>query len=235
MTLAHAIANAIPRLAAVSDSPRQDAERLLAELLGLSRAQLFSRLEAALSPPVQTRFEQWLERRARGEPVAYILGERGFWTLNLTVSPAVLVPRPETEGLVEWALAVLAGQHAPRVADLGTGSGAIALALASERPDADVTGIDLSAAALAVPILSLWMDPLMAAGVLLPIFLVSDVVGVWLYRREFSARNVALLIPCRRHTSAVFSPASCSRRIAMTCSSLNFDRFIVRSSRSAGL
>jgi release factor glutamine methyltransferase len=150
MTLAHAIANAIPRLAAVSDSPRQDAERLLAELLGLSRAQLFSRLEAALSPPVQTRFEQWLERRARGEPVAYILGERGFWTLNLTVSPAVLVPRPETEGLVEWALAVLAGQHAPRVADLGTGSGAIALALASERPDADVTGIDLSAAALAV-------------------------------------------------------------------------------------
>ncbi len=150
MTLAEAIASAVPRLTAVSDSPRQDAEYLLAAPLALSRAQLFSRLDQPLSPDMAVLFERSLARRARGEPVAYILGERGFWTFSLKVTPAVLVPRPETEGLVAWALEVLDGRSTPKVVDLGTGSGAIALALACERPDARVTAIDLSPEALTV-------------------------------------------------------------------------------------
>ena len=95
------------------------------------------------------RFLALIERRAAGEPVAYILGRKGFWTLELIVSPAVLVPRPETELLVERALALPAAADAT-VADLGTGSGAIALALASARPRWRVVATDLSAAALAV-------------------------------------------------------------------------------------
>ncbi|ULQ45715.1 peptide chain release factor N(5)-glutamine methyltransferase [Flagellatimonas centrodinii] len=150
MTLAQAIADALPRLAPVSDAPRQDAELLLGRLLGFSRAQLFSRLETPIPPATAAAFEVDLQRRARGEPVAYILGEWGFWTLILSVSPAVLVPRPETEVLVEWALQCLMPLSTPRVADLGTGSGAIALALASERSDIRMTGVDLCGDALAV-------------------------------------------------------------------------------------
>ena len=95
------------------------------------------------------RFLALIERRAAGEPVAYILGRKDFWTLELTVSPAVLVPRPETELLVERALALHPGDEA-KVADLGTGSGAIALALASARPGWRIVATDISAAALAV-------------------------------------------------------------------------------------
>jgi release factor glutamine methyltransferase len=99
---------------------------------------------------VQTAYADLLERRARGEPVAYITGSRGFWSLELEVTPATLIPRPETELLVELALQRLPRDSACAVADLGTGSGAIALALASERPHCRVTATDASEAALEV-------------------------------------------------------------------------------------
>ncbi|MBS0396960.1 MAG: peptide chain release factor N(5)-glutamine methyltransferase, partial [Proteobacteria bacterium] len=95
-------------------------------------------------------FAALIERRAAGEPVAYLLGRRDFWTLTLEVGPAVLVPRPETELLVELALALLADRRAPAVLDLGAGSGAIGLAIASERGDAHVDLVESSAAALAL-------------------------------------------------------------------------------------
>jgi release factor glutamine methyltransferase len=145
-----ALMGAQARIAAVSDNPRLDAELLLGHVTGLGRAQLFARLDAELSADEQRSFEALAARRARGEPVAYLTGSRGFWTFELQVTPAVLVPRPETELLVEWGLECLAGRPAPRVADLGTGSGAIALALASERPDAQVEATDAADAALAV-------------------------------------------------------------------------------------
>ncbi|WP_314404300.1 peptide chain release factor N(5)-glutamine methyltransferase [Stenotrophomonas rhizophila] len=127
---------------------RHEAELLLLHVLGKPRSWLF----AHATDPVETgdavAFHALLARRVAGEPVAYLLGHRGFWTLDLAVSPATLIPRPETELLVELALARLPVDTALAVADLGTGSGAIALALASERPQADVTATDLSAAAL---------------------------------------------------------------------------------------
>jgi release factor glutamine methyltransferase len=128
---------------------RRDAELLLAAKLGLSRTQLL--LEEAREVPEAAAqgFTDWVRRRARGEPVAYLLGQREFWSLTLDVSPAVLVPRPETELLVERVLTLVDEPHA-RVADLGTGSGAIALALASERRGWRVVATDRSADALAV-------------------------------------------------------------------------------------
>lgn len=100
--------------------------------------------------PARARFEALLARRQAGEPVAYLLGRQGFWSLELEVSPATLIPRPETELLVELALARLPAGQSLRVADLGTGSGAIALALARERPQAHVVATDASAEALTV-------------------------------------------------------------------------------------
>ncbi|MES0874500.1 peptide chain release factor N(5)-glutamine methyltransferase [Sinimarinibacterium thermocellulolyticum] len=150
MRLGEALMAAQARIAPVSDSPRLDAELLYAHVSGLGRAQQLARLHSAVEAGDLARFEALVARRARGEPVAYLTGSRGFWTLDLRVSPAVLVPRPETELLVEWGLELLAGRHAPRIADLGTGSGAIALALASERADARIVATDVSAAALAV-------------------------------------------------------------------------------------
>ena len=148
MSISGALAAAARGLAASSDSARADAEILLAHQLGLSRAQLHARGGDPLGAAEAKAFEGDLERRRRGEPVAYITGEKGFWTLTLAVGPEVLVPRPETELLVEWALQLLAAQQPAQVADLGTGSGCIALALAAERPRAAITAIDLSAAAL---------------------------------------------------------------------------------------
>lgn len=149
-SVSHALIAAAARLHGASDSPRADAEVLLAHVLGVSRAQLFARLDEPLGPEPSAEFERALSRRAREEPVAYITGEKGFWTLSLEVSPEVLVPRPETELLVEWALQLLQGVPAPAIADLATGSGAIALALAVERRDARIVATDLSAGALAV-------------------------------------------------------------------------------------
>ena len=151
-TVAAALARATARLQrdpATAASAALDAQLLLAHVLGCPRSGLLAIDTAALQPGQAAAFEQCLARRARGEPVAYITGRKAFWTLELQITPAVLVPRPETELLVERCLALLPTPRA-RVADLGTGSGAVALALASERPHWQLTATDHSAAALAV-------------------------------------------------------------------------------------
>lgn len=138
------------QLAEVSESPRLDAEVLLAAALGRPRSHLHAWPERMLEPEPAARFTAWLERRCSGEPVAYILGQREFWSLELEVTPDTLIPRPETELLVELALERLPANRSVTVADLGTGSGAIALALAVERPQARIVATDQSSAALAV-------------------------------------------------------------------------------------
>lgn len=132
-----------------------DAELLLAHVLGRSRSWLYAHGDDELDDEAVARFATLLARRREGEPVAYLVGQRGFWRFDLRVTPATLIPRPETELLVELALQRLppmpaSAQSAPAIADLGTGSGAIALALAQERPWARVVATDASAAALEV-------------------------------------------------------------------------------------
>lgn len=127
---------------------RLEAELLLAHTLGVNRAWFFAHADDALPPSEETRFAEFVARRVKGEPVAYITGRRDFWSLPLEVTPATLIPRPETELLVELALARL--PEGGRLLDLGTGSGAIALAIAKERPDATVHALDASEAALVV-------------------------------------------------------------------------------------
>lgn len=153
MTVAEHLRAATARLRPISDSARLDAELLVAQVLGCSRAGLLARDRDDLGAAEAGRIASLLARRARGEPVAYLLGSQGFWSLDLRVTPDTLIPRPETETLVEWALQRLASDtahRAPAVLDLGTGSGCIALALARERPDAQLIATDRSAGALAV-------------------------------------------------------------------------------------
>ena len=138
------------RLAGITPSAAIDAELLLAHVLGCSRTALAARPEQALTRAQLQALAGLAERRLGGEPVAYLIGHREFWSLDLEVTPGVLVPRPETELLVELALQALGGVVEPEVLDLGTGSGAIALAIASERQDASVTAVDASVTALAV-------------------------------------------------------------------------------------
>jgi release factor glutamine methyltransferase len=142
--------NCIADLLRASDPqvPMLDRELLLAEALGRDRTYLRAHPEQLATPEHGIRFRSLVARRAAGEPIAYLLGRREFWGLELDVTPAVLIPRPETELAVELALAHL--PQAARVLDLGTGSGAIALALACERADCSVLAIDHSADALAV-------------------------------------------------------------------------------------
>lgn len=127
-----------------------EAAILLAHVLGVDRAWLIAHGGDRLRPDAATRFDALVARRAAGEPVAYLVGRRGFHALELAVSPAVLIPRPETELLVECALARMPIDAALDVVDLGTGSGAIALAIAAARPRARVLATDVSAAALDV-------------------------------------------------------------------------------------
>ncbi|MBA3928420.1 MAG: peptide chain release factor N(5)-glutamine methyltransferase [Xanthomonas sp.] len=127
---------------------RHEAEHLLLHVLERDRAWLFAHGDDPLLEREASAFDALLTRRAAGEPLAYLLGRRGFWTLDLQVSPATLIPRPETERLVELALERLPDDRPLRIADLGTGSGAIALALASERPLVQVVATDVSEEAL---------------------------------------------------------------------------------------
>ncbi len=132
----------------VDAAPRREAEWLLAAVLGRDLTWLLTWPERGLADAERKQADAWLQRRCAGEPLAYLTGYRDFWSLSLRVTPATLVPRPDTERLVEVALA-----HLPATGsalDLGTGSGAIALALASERPQARITALDRSAEALAV-------------------------------------------------------------------------------------
>ncbi|MCC5811155.1 MAG: peptide chain release factor N(5)-glutamine methyltransferase [Ectothiorhodospiraceae bacterium] len=137
-------------LAGAGDSPRLEAELLCAHGLGADRSLCFSHPERLLSAEEEKRCRTLLEKRRLGEPVAYLLGRRGFWTLDLEVDARVLIPRPETELLVERCLAHVPADADGALADLGTGSGAIALALASERPNCPVTAVELSRDALSV-------------------------------------------------------------------------------------
>ncbi|ROR34800.1 peptide chain release factor N(5)-glutamine methyltransferase [Inmirania thermothiophila] len=129
---------------------RLEAEVLLAHALGRPRSWLWAHPEAVPGEGARTRFEHLVARRAAGEPVAHLTGRREFWSLELEVGAATLIPRPETERLVELALALLPEASSARVADLGTGCGAVAVALAVERRGIEVVATDLSAAALAV-------------------------------------------------------------------------------------
>ncbi len=156
-TFRTAINEAVAQLrASLGDGARFEAELLLAATLGVNRATLVARSRDICDADMLELYWQRVARRAAGEPFAYITGRRGFWSLDLTVTPDVLVPRPETELLVERALALgdelsrSLGRPAIELADLGTGSGAIALAIASARPDWHVVATDISPAALEV-------------------------------------------------------------------------------------
>lgn len=150
MTRAGEALSALRRQLAASPSADLDAELLLAHVLGATRAGLVADPSRPLSAPQAEVLSALAQRRAAGEPVAYLTGHREFWSLDIEVTPDVLVPRPETELVVELALDALARVARPAVLDLGTGSGAIAIAIAHERPDAVVTAVDTSPAALAV-------------------------------------------------------------------------------------
>ncbi len=150
MRLDAAIAGATKRLLQSSDSARLDAEILLCQAIDMPRSYLFAHPEDELDPLTLQRFESLLARRLDGEPMAYIAGMREFWSQELLVSPATLVPRPETELVVDLALREIPREAVWQILDLGTGSGAIAVAIAAERALCEVTATDFSAEALAI-------------------------------------------------------------------------------------
>jgi len=140
-------------VAAGIDSAALDAEVLLRHVLELAQGELYLRLQDRLGPRNQQQFQESLERRGAREPLAYITGNKEFWSLDFIVTPAVLIPRPETEMLVELALACardLPRSQRVKILDIGTGSGAIAVSLAKHLPDSEVWAVDISSAALAV-------------------------------------------------------------------------------------
>ncbi len=137
-------------LARAAGVARLDAQILLAHQWHCARSWLLAHDDALLDAPATAVFRARLVQRAAGVPLAYLVGSREFHGLDLQVSPAVLVPRPETEGLVDWAIEVLVGRKAPQVADLGTGSGAIALAIKKRLPQVRMLAADASADALAI-------------------------------------------------------------------------------------
>ena len=151
MQLKHALASAVERLeAAEVGSPRMNAEVLLMFVLGVHRAYLYAHPERELTPEEEARYDEALAQRATGMPSQYIIGHQEFWGLDFVVSPAVLIPRPETEHLVETVLELACDLPRPKIVDVGTGSGCIALALAHELKHAEVYAVDVSSAALEI-------------------------------------------------------------------------------------
>ncbi|MGA7520973.1 MAG: peptide chain release factor N(5)-glutamine methyltransferase [Acidobacteriaceae bacterium] len=148
-TLAAVLHRGVERLRAFANG-RRDAQQLLLRVLQRDGAWLLAHPEATLNDEQARRYDEWIARRERREPVQYIVGEQEFYGLALKVTPDVLIPRPETEHLVEAALARVARDRAARICDVGTGSGAIAIALAHHFPLAEVTAVDKSEAALQV-------------------------------------------------------------------------------------
>jgi len=150
VTVGQALARGRGALESTSRTARLDAEILLARVLGWSCARLLAHPDTPLDDASARRFEALVARRRRGEPIAYLTGRREFWSLDFVVTPDTLIPRPETEHLVEAVLRVVAPDAAATIADIGTGSGAVAIAIARERPWAFVVGTDRSPAAVAV-------------------------------------------------------------------------------------
>jgi release factor glutamine methyltransferase len=150
VTVGAALRRTLHELELTSPTPRLDAEVLLMHACGIDRSELITRHETALTGEQQNQLQGLLARRQRGEPVAYLTGTREFWSMELNVTPATLIPRPETELLVEKVLELVPRDTEWTIADLGTGSGAIALAIAKERPCCRVIAIDSSRPALEV-------------------------------------------------------------------------------------
>jgi release factor glutamine methyltransferase len=150
VSIEDAIAETTDRLQEVSESARLDAELLIARAIDMPRSYLFAHPEDVLDDAALERLGRTIERRLSGEPMAYISGIKEFWSLELMVNPATLVPRPETELLVDLALREIPRKAEWNILDLGTGSGAIALAIATERPLCELTAVDISKGALAV-------------------------------------------------------------------------------------
>lgn len=148
-SLREALHSAATRLSGLATG-RRDAQILLLRVLGRDRAWLFAHPDAVFSEEQARQFDAWIERRARHEPLQYIVGETEFYGLALKVTPDVLIPRPETEHLVEAVLGRFSPGNVARIADVGTGSGAIAIALAHALPRAELTGLDISGAALEI-------------------------------------------------------------------------------------
>lgn len=150
MEIGTALADGTERLRSISESPMLDAELLLARAIDVSRSYLIAHPEDTLDPAAVERYFTAIDRRSAGMPIAYIKGEKEFWSMTLTVSPDTLVPRPETEVLVSQALQRIPEGKEFSVLDLGTGSGAIALVIAREHPNCHVVATDISTSALAV-------------------------------------------------------------------------------------
>lgn len=150
MSLHHALARGAAELEGITEEPRRDAELLLLRIVTRDRAFLLTHPDTQLTAEQQALYEEWLRRRAAHEPIQYILGEQEFFGLTFAVTPDVLIPRPETEHLVEALLERMPRDRQLRIVDVGTGSGAIAVSLAHALPHAQVTALDISEAALGV-------------------------------------------------------------------------------------